>query len=336
MRRVNVAIAGFGKVGRRVAQLLLERRERYRAIYGADVRLVAVCGSRAGLADSNGLEAQRLDNLREGLCGQDFISSSSADIVIEAGPTNFRTGAPGGAYIRAALSAGRDVIVISKGALVREGRDLRALADASGARLKISGATAAALPTIDLIEYNLLGCAVLEVEGVLNATTNYLLGAIMERSVGFEEALKEAQAGSFAEADARHDVEGWDTACKLIILANFGLGADLDIGDVTVNGIQDITEADAARWRAQNEFPRLVGRLKRTEVGFDARVGVRTYPMNDQFAHVSGKNKAIRIRTDAMGEIFAMGGGPEPTATASAALKDLEHLLAVRSRSVHS
>jgi homoserine dehydrogenase len=95
-----------------------------------------------------------------------------------------------------------------------------------------------------------------------------------------------------------------------------------------------VTETDAARWRAQSVFPRLIGTLVRRENGFQAQVGIRLYPMTDQFAYVSGKNKAIRIRTDAMGEIFAMGGGPEPMSTASAALKDLEHLLSSTKRSV--
>lgn len=125
MRVIRVAIAGFGGVGRATASLLLARRDRYRRVHDADIRLVAVCGSRAGLADPSGLETARFDRLEPGLSGPAFIEASGADILIEAGPSDFRTGGPGLAYLRSALSAGRDAIVISKGALVHSGAELR-------------------------------------------------------------------------------------------------------------------------------------------------------------------------------------------------------------------
>lgn len=330
MRVIRVAIAGYGNVGRATANLLLARRDRYRQVYGAEVRLVAVCGSRSGLADPNGLETRRLDVLSVGLSGPAFIEASGANILIEAGPSDFRTGAPGLAYLRPALSAGRDAIVISKGALVHSGTDLRATARNSGAMLKLSGAAAAALPTIDLLEHSLKGCEVLEIEGILNATTNYLLDAMVNRNLGFDEALARAQAGGFAEADPRDDTEGWDTASKLVLIANFGLDADLTMDDLSVEGIQSITEQHIAWWREQRLAPKLIGSLVRADGVTRAAVGIRTYPPTDPFAHVSGKNKAIRITTDAMGETIAIGSGTEPLATAAAALKDLEHILAAR------
>lgn len=330
MKSLKVAIAGFGGVGRATANLLLSRRERYRHFYGTDVRLVAVCGSQSGLADGNGLEAGSLLTLEAGLSGPAFIEASGADVLIEAGPSDFRTGGPGLAYIRSALSTGRDTIVISKGALVHSGRQLRDLAQASGAMLKLSGASAAALPTIDLIDHSLMGCNVLAIEGILNATTNYLLDAMTTKGAGFDAALREAQAGGFAEADPRNDTEGWDTACKLLILANFGLGADLAMDDLVVEGIQSVTSEQIEEWRAKGQVPKLVGSLASVDGVMSASVGIRTYPITDPLAHVQGKNKAIRITTDAMGETVAIGSGAEPLATAAAALKDLEHILTAK------
>jgi homoserine dehydrogenase len=330
VRVCRVAIAGFGGVGRAVADMLLARRARYRRVYGVEIRLVAVCGSRAGLADTAGLEADRLTALEDGKSGPDFIAASDADILIEAGPSDFRTGGPGLAYIRAALADGRDAIVISKGALVFDGRNLRDLAHATGAVLKISGATAAALPAIDLLDYNLRGCAILRIDGILNATTNYLLDAMTARGLGFEAALAEARSAGFAERDPSNDTHGWDTASKLLILANFGLGCDLGMNDIAVDGIQSVTAHHIERWRRDAVVPRLVGSLWWEAGVARARVGLRTYPQTDPFAHVSGKGKAIRIATDTMGDIVAMGSGPEPAATAAAALKDLEHILSGR------
>ncbi|KAA0972135.1 homoserine dehydrogenase [Aureimonas fodinaquatilis] len=333
MQVFRVAIAGFGGVGRATANLLLERRQRYRQVYQAEVRLVAVCGSRSGVADADGLEADRFDTLEVGLSGPDFIEASGADVLIEAGPSDFRTGGPGLAYMRAALSAGRDTIAISKGALVHSGRELQEIAHASGAMLKLSGAAAAALPTVDLIQHSLKGCEVLEIEGILNATTNFLLDAMTTQGLGYEEALRQAQAGGFAEADPRNDTEGWDTASKLLIIANFGLGANLAMEDITVEGIHSVTVEQLNEWRAQGLVPKLVGSLKAANGNIRASVGIRTYPLHDPLANVRGKDKAIRIITDAMGETVAIGSGTEPLATAAAALKDFEHILAARSGS---
>ena len=330
MQRLKVAIAGFGGVGRATANLLLQRREHYRLVYGVDVRLVAVCGSRAGLADANGLQANQLDSLQAGLSGPDFVAASGAEVLIEAGPSDFRSGRPGLDYLCAALSAGRDCIVISKGALVHSGPQLRELARASGAQLKLSGAAAAALPTLDLLQHSLAGCKVLAVEGILNATTNYLLDAMRTQGLGFDAALREAQAGGFAEADTRNDTEGWDTACKLLLLANFGLGANLTMSDVQVAGIHSVTAQRIEAWQSQGLVPRLVGSLSYMDGAIRARVGIKTYPQSDPFAQVNGKNKAIRISSDAMGETLAIGCGVEPLATAAAALKDFEHILQAR------
>lgn len=330
MQVLKVAIAGFGGVGRATAHLLLSRRERYRRLYATEVRLVAVCGSKSGLADGEGLEPGRLDALEPGLTGPDFVAASGAAVLIEAGPSDYRTGGPGLAYLRSALSGGLDAIVISKGALVHSGRELRERAESSGALLRISGAAAAALPTIDLVQHSLLGCEVLQVEGLLNATTNYLLDAMTARGVGFEEALREAQAGGFAEADPRNDTEGWDTAAKLLLLANFGLGLDLAMSDLAVTGIQEVTREEIAAWRRDGRVPKLVGSLLREKGEVRAAVGIRAYHSDDPLAQVRGKNKAIRITTDAMGETIAIGSGTEPLATAAAALKDLEHILIAR------
>lgn len=330
MDTIKVAIAGFGAVGRATAEVFLARRNRYRKVYGVDLRLVAVCGSRSGLADPDGLEFEPLQLLEKGLSGPEFIKASGADILIEAGPSDFRTGGPGLAYIRSFLSAGRDAVVISKGALAHSGSELRTLACSSGAMLKISGAAAAALPTIDLLDHSIKGCEVLEIEGILNATTNYLLDAMMNKGLGFNEALGRAQAGGFTESDTRNDTEGWDTAAKLLILANFGLDANLRMDDLSVDGIQSVTEECIGAWRAEGLAPKLVGYLTYVNGELCAGVGIRTYSSSDPLAHVRGKNKAIRITTDAMGETIAIGSGMEPLATAAAALKDLEHILIAR------
>ena len=333
MRHVNIAITGFGQVGKAVASLLLQRRARYQALYDLDVRLAAAFGSKAGAVAADGLDEAWLGSaeMTPGMTGVERFASAPVDVLVEAGPTDFRDGGPGLAYMRAALIAGRHVIAISKGALVADWPALREAARRNHVQLRVSGATAAALPTIDLLEHSLLGCQVMEIEGILNATSNHLLTAMMARDLDLATALAQAQEQGFVERDPILDIEGWDTACKLQILMTFGLGLDLKIGDLAVQGIQDVTPADLRDWRHASVVPKLVGYLRRTEDGVHAGVEVRTYPATDVFGLVTGTTKAIRLRTDRMGETVAISQGAEPAATAAAALKDLEHILASES-----
>lgn len=327
MRRINVAIAGIGGVGRKVAELLYLRRERYAHVHGMDVRLVAACGSRAGIARPDGLSESDLDELVPGHFGPDFLLNAEPDVLIEAGPTDIRTGHPGADYIGRALDRGIHAIVISKGALVVDGKSLRARAAANSAILKVSGATAAALPTIDLLEHGLMGCEIHSIEGILNATTNFLLSAMAEGGVSLESALKEAQQQGMAESDPRKDIEGWDTAAKLLILANFGLDADLSLEDIAVEGIERVTQQTIGEWRNQGKVPKLIGRVALEDGKYRGSVRVESVSTDDAFALVTGKTKALRVHTDVMGEIISIASGAEPTATAAAALKDLEHIL---------
>ena len=99
---------------------------------------------------------------------------------------------------------------------------------------------------------------------------------------------------------------------------------------VEVEGIQAVTGRDIEAWRLQGRVAKLVGSLVKADGTFHARVGIKTYPLSDAFAYIQGKNKAIRITTDAMGETIAIGSGKEPLATAAAALKDFEHILTAR------
>lgn len=332
MKRWNIAITGFGAIGKAVAQIVAQRQSHYQTRYGADVRVVAVCGSRAGLIDPKGLalDDEAPVTLQPGVTGDGFLQNAGADVLIEAGPTDYETGGAGYRYIREALGRGMHAISISKGALVFDYPGLAQLARNNGVQLKISGATSAALPTIDLLQYNLAGCRILEVEGIVTATSNFVLSSMMDGQ-SFDDAVAEAQRLGMAEPNPRFDVEGWDTACKINILANAGFGANLKLHDIPRAGIEQISAADIARWKSEGVVPKLVGRIDNLGDSLRASVELRTYALDHPFAQVSANMKAIRVRTDIMGEIMAIGV-TSPLATAAAALKDFEHLLMASSR----
>lgn len=331
MRKVNLAITGFGKIGRRVAGLLLARRQDYLARLAVDLRITGVCGSSAGLVDAQGLSQERLDARQDfvpGCTGRAFVDRVPADVLFETGPSDFRTGGPALDYIRAALGRGLHVIAVSKGALVVDVRGLQAEARRRRVSLRISGATASALPTIDLLEYNLAGCRVRLVEAILTGTTNLILSEMMDRDCTFDDALRKAQHLGIAEPDPSFDVDGWDTACKLAIIGNAVFDARLDVHALPRSGIRHVSPADVRDWRARGLVPRLTGFLDRSAEETRAGVELRLFSQAHPFARVHDRTKAIRVVTDEMGEFTVMGGASDPLATAAAALKDLEHTLA--------
>ncbi|MDF2679356.1 MAG: homoserine dehydrogenase [Brevibacillus sp.] len=334
MKRWNVVITGFGSVGKQVARLLEQRQTYYREQYGVEVKLVGAARSSQGVYDAEGLTQSALDvfgmvkkSVDTTFAGDDFIDNCQADILIETGPSQFETGGPGLAYIRQALDQGMHAIAVSKGALVVDYAGLSALAKQRGVMLKISGATAAGLPTIDILHYNLAGCQILAVEGIFTGTTNFVLSSMMEEGISCEEAIARAQQMGIAEPDPSFDIDGWDTACKVTILANAAFGAQLKLMDISRTSVQEVTREKIAEWKSAGKSPKLVGRIRQTTEGLHASVELQAVDQSHPFSTVRGTTKAIRVETDVMGELLVIGGKSDPVAAAAAALKDLEHII---------
>ncbi|MDC4329916.1 homoserine dehydrogenase [Acinetobacter baumannii] len=330
MKRINVAICGFGRIGQQIAELLLNRSTYYKQKYQIDARLVGVCNSSSGLIDQEGLQASKwLDKTQyqAGLTEQKFLEQVQADVIIETGPSDYVTGGKGLFYLNYALTHNMNVIAVSKGALVVEGKKLINLAHQHNKKLFFSGATAAALPTVDLFEYNLAGCQILEIEGVFTGTTNFILNDMLQHECAFTESLEKAQARGIAEPNSSFDVDGWDTAAKITILVNTVLGADVKIQDIPRQGISHVTTEHIRDWKQENIIPRLVGFIHIKNQQIQTGVELRLVPANHPFAHLQGSNKCIRVLTQEMGEFVVSGGASAPLATAAAALKDFELML---------
>ncbi|MGG4498875.1 homoserine dehydrogenase [Brevibacillus reuszeri] len=334
MKRWNIVITGFGSVGKQVARLLDKRHAYYKEKYKADVRLVGVARSAGGCFHPDGLSVPQWEDFaaqrqitESSFDGAAFLSDSNADILIEAGPTDIQTGGSGLVYIRQAFVQGMHAITISKGALVVDYAGLSKLAKQNNVILKISGATAAALPTIDLLQYNLAGCEVRAIEGIFTGTTNYVLTRMMEDGLSHEEAIRDAQKLGIAEPDPSYDIDGWDTACKVTILANAAFGASLQLQDVPKMSVRDVSTDHISLWKQQGKIPKLIGSIRKTDNGIAASVELQAIDTAHPFAHVTGTTKAIRVETDVMGDLLVVGGKSDPVAAAAAALKDLEHII---------
>ena len=335
--QIRVIVCGFGRVGREFARLIHEKSELMRTAYGLEAAIVGVGELNGSLHCHGGLDLIEATEAfeREGAFaghpnlvadwqGIDLVRSASADVLIETTPTDIQTGEPAMSHIREALGKGMNVVSANKGPFIRAYRELTGLAREKNLKLKISAAAAAALPTIDVAETCLAGAEILKVEGVLNGTTNFILSRMRTSGQSYEEALAEAQTLGIAETDPTLDVEGFDTANKLALIANVSMGADLTPEDVERTGIAGITLDEVQRASAEGKILRLVGVSKRDENGrVSACVAPRLLSPDHPLAGVEGAEKGITYTSDTMDRVTVAGGKSDPRGAAAALLKDL-------------
>ncbi len=337
--RLAIALAGCGRVGRMFLKLLQEKSRLLKEQYHLELKVVTAVDIFGAADDPKGLDIDKLvtastsqvgisgyPGATPGMSGVEAISRTSAQVLVEAGPTNIQTGEPGLAHFRAALARGMHVVTLSKGPLVVAYPEISSLAKKSGVVLKFSGATAAALPTTDIALYALAGCKINRIMGILNGTTNYILTRMTRDAVPYEEALKEAQAKGIAEPDPSLDVEGWDTASKILILANAVMEANLTLKDVDIEGIAGITLERVKAARAEGKVIKLMGEACWEGRGVKVNVRPQTIPLEHTLAGVSDAVKAVHFETDVAGDLTVIGGRSDPKAAAAAALKDVINL----------
>jgi len=334
-RRVRLALVGFGAVGRRFAELLLGPYRRVLRTAGLEVVVTGLATARHGLAiDPDGLPLRRaLALVRAGrplgalhrappiASTRAFVASVPADVLVELSPLDPRTGQPATATCAAALRRGLHVVTANKGPVAFAARRLRAAARARGVRFLHEGVVMDGLPIFNLADRCLRGARVLGFRGVLNSTTTRILGR-MEEGATFEAALAEAQAAGVAEADPRHDLEGFDAAVKGCALANALLGSTVRPGQVARTGIGAVTAAAVAGARAAGRRFRLVSRARRAGRRVLVSVAPEALPLDDLLVS-SGADGVLVLETDLLGEIGLWEGRGGVDQTAYAVLSDL-------------
>src|SRR5262249_12751790 len=193
-----------------------------------------------------------------------------------------------------------NAVTVDKGPMVRGFEALRQAAAASGARLEFAGTTGVGIPPA------ITGQEVLEIRGVLNGTTNYILREMQERGANFDDALERAQREGVAEPDPSLDVEGWDTACKILILAKALMGSTATLEDVARKGIGPETMSLIKQGKAMARMVRLVGRARIWQGRVRVSVAPKLDGADSPFYSVNGTSKAAVFRT-AGAEIVAHG-----------------------------
>lgn len=337
-RTVRIVVCGLGNVGRAFLNLVAARADDIETEYGLRLKIsAAVDLGGAAVGGEQGLPAAELfeylrsgqavetfkSHGRSGVTGEQVIADTDADVLIETTPTNLTDGEPGRTHILAALNKAMEVVSANKGPIVLFYRELHELAERSDCGLHISAATAAALPTLDVGKVCLAGATLLEIEGILNGSTNYILTRMQQDGCDYSVALKEAQELGIAETDPSLDVEGRDTANKTVLIANRLFGMSLGPHDCSVAGITDVTADDVAAAREAGQVIKLVGTAKRTDSGVQLSVEPKRLGKDHPLASVDGSEKAISYLTDTMHRITVSGGKSSPVGAAAALLKDL-------------
>ena len=321
---VGVAVLGLGNVGTEVVRIMEDSAEDLAARIGAPLQLRGI-GVRRVAAD-RGVPVELLTEDVEALVARDDV-----DIVVELmGPVE-----PARRAILAALEHGKSVVTANKALLAQSTGKLATAAEKARVDLYFEAAVAGAIPVIRPLTQSLAGDRVLRVAGIVNGTTNYILSAMSETGASYDDALAEAGALGYAEADPTADVEGYDAAAKAAILASIAFHTRVQADDVYREGITKISPADFDSAKSLNCTIKLLSICERitTDEG-QQRVSARVYPalvpLSHPLATVNGAFNAVVVEAEAAGRLMFYGQGAGGAPTASAVTGDL--VMAARNR----
>jgi homoserine dehydrogenase len=334
---VRLLLIGAGNVGRRFLQLVGRKEVMLRDRLGLQLVVVGVSDTSGAAICADGLASEAIVALkasgqgvaeipewgRPGLSALEMVRSTEADLLLEASPANMEDGQPGLGCMEVALTKGMHVVTANKAPLVLAYRRLLEMAEAHGVRLRFDATVAGGLPAVNLGQRDLAAAEIERLEGILNLTTNYILTRMARDGLSYDEALADAQAAGHAEADPTLDVDGWDAANKLVILARSVLGYPATLDDVSVEGIRDVSAEMLSQAAADGKRINLVATAERVGDGYQLSVRPTWLTAEHPLAQLGPKQMAIVYHSDISGIISAAIVEETPVPTASAMLRDV-------------
>jgi homoserine dehydrogenase len=309
-----VGLVGFGTVGTGVARILLDQGDKLRAKTGIRLVLKRICDvdttTDRGLALPDGVLTDDLGAL---------LDDPEIEVVIElvGGTTVARD------ITLRALRAGKNVVTANKALLAEAGRELFQAAKDHGVSISFEASVGGGIPVIAAIRDGLIANDIASIIGIVNGTCNYILSRMAAEGTPYEQALAEAQASGYAEADPTLDVEGIDTAHKLAILAALGFAADFHYHEIHIEGITGIDPLDIAYAAELGYTLKLLAIGKRFDNELELRVHPTLLPVEHPLASVHEVFNAIFVRGSAVGETMFYGRGAGQMPTASAVVADV-------------
>jgi len=331
----KICLIGKGNVGTSFLQLLKKKQEMLKRKFDLNFKIIAIFEFDGALINESGIILEEVINKGDKFRDlpdwkkdaklKDFISKLDINICIETTPTNPETGEPALSHIIEALNNSIDVISSNKGPFYLQYQKINDLAKKKKCFVKYEATVASCVPALSIKE-NLIGNTVTGIKAILNGTSNYILSRMTAEGVAFSLALKEAQELGYAEADPSLDIEGYDAAGKLVILANKLLGWSKSIKDVKIFGISKITPHAIELSKSDGFLIKHLAIAENNELIVEPRLIKRDSPLN-----ISGTLNVIELQTEHAGPIILMGrgaGGPE---AAAAILNDLIDIAQKRS-----
>lgn len=329
---MRIILAGFGTVGQALAKILYQEKERLVNSYGFEPEVTTIVDSHGFVSKAEGLDLRKMLETKKqsGMVGNNrikgkdilrVIREENAEVLVETTPSNFTDGEPGLSHIKQGLTSNKHVVTSNKGPLVLAMPALLELASHHDRQLLFSATVGAGTPFLSFAAKSLSGLEIQEIRGILNGTTNYILTLMEEKSLSFENALEEAKRKGYAETDPKSDIEGCDTAAKLVIIANSILKQNISLEDVNRTGITKITRQELKQAASTGKRIKLIGRLTRSS----ASVKPEAIPVNDPTC-VPGTLNALTFSTRLAGDMTLIGPGSGGEQTASAILRDLTEI----------
>jgi len=315
MKQIGIGLAGFGTVASGVFKHLALNRALLSERLGLtlEVRRIAVRDpkkSRSVDAPASLFTSQ----------WQEVVDDPNVQIVVElmGGIEEAR------ALIIRSIEAGKIVVTGNKALLAEHGKEIFDLASAKQVPVFFEAAVAGGIPIIKAVRESFVGNHIQSIHGIINGTTNYILTRMTDAGIDYADALAEAQAQGYAEADPTLDVNGWDAAHKALILASLAYGTWINPAKVFVEGIEQVTARDVAFARKLGYRIKLLGIIKAAAAG---EIEVRVHPTlvaeKHVLASVNGVFNALCVHGDVVGETLFYGRGAGQDATASAVIADL-------------
>ncbi len=310
---IKLGLVGTGTVGCGCIDILQKHREDFARHYGVDLEIVRVCSRNPEPAATRGLADIFTADWH------DVVADPNVDLVIEliGGTTVARE------VILGALAAGKNVVTANKAVMATYGEEVMSAAAAAGCEVAFEGSVGGGIPIISPLKHSLLANEFSSVMGIVNGTTNYMLTRMVEGNLSYEDALAEAQAKGFAEADPTADVDGFDAAAKIAILASIAFNSRVTLDDVSCEGIRNITTLDLETADDMGYVIKLLAIAHRRPEGIDVRVHPTMIPKTHQLATVNGVYNAIYVTGDAVGETMFFGEGAGSGPAASAVMGDV-------------
>jgi len=314
MKKINIGLLGLGQIGTGLYEILTAKKKQIEQSLNVSFEIVRIAEKYPNAKRK--VHPPKKIMTRDAL---EVVRDPSVDVVVEliGGTTAARS------LIKEALKEGKHVVTANKALLAEYGDEIFELAHKMRRWVCFEASVGGGIPCIKALREGLVANNIESVYAIINGTTNYILTQMTETGMGFNEALKGAQAKGYAEADPTLDIQGIDAAHKLAILVRFAFGGRVKFSDIYSEGITQISSDDIAFSKEFGYVIKLLAIAKKTANGIEARVQPTLLPKSHILANVNQSFNAVLLRGDEVGDVMFYGRGAGPHPTASAVIADL-------------